>query len=1191
MKRNSKIRVVIIALFLILCKPLLLAQENHHKQILENGQEAFQNFYFEKVIELLSPLESTVENFDEEYKFLTSYLLGASYHNVGNLSKSKEMYEIALNTIPPNEEAFLFVKQDLLSVYIELGELDAAAEIVNDNLGLFNNKDFQQSKYYLEFAVTLCSYYYDAKEYDKVIEIAQKGLSSVDAEDNSEQIIGHIKNTLYNNLGNANRAKGKYEQAAVDYKMALCYISYTNQDISDAKSSIGVVYVADNQPDSALAYLEEAESLYQQRNAPIDKQRVKNSYYLGFELMNRGESLRARRYLNDAENGFEYLGDSIHLLDVYSMLYYNSMDIGEKELTIKYANLVKDYVKQSKGNINNSLCYSTYAEIVSSEGNQEEAISIMKEIIKNDSIGSDAPIDWVSSSFYNLAVELYKNNEFVPAEVAIKKALELTESYKEKNQRRYIECQIILTQILIKLNRIGEAISNLENIQELVDAISGWDETKSRYYYTLSYLYSNVGNLDKYLEYRILYSETQLKNKGPQSNSYARSLIELSDAYALSKQKEKAEECFNTASQILKQYGEETNDYYYIIHKQALKHAFDSIRRKEGDRAFSRCLSMSKKLMGENSIEHAEDLCWYGIYLLNSSKDKQGITLIQTGLNILTSFKGYGEYILFFLGQQSVWCHYLNDYELAYGIDRTYYRELKDYLSENLLKLVDWQREALWASAKSGLTGLITAASVTDSPKYLKLAYNSLLLGKGLLLQSSNHITNVIKQSEDKELIDIHNRIQIEKNRLLNASDKDEIEAIRLNIYSLQRKELNRLDQLEAALDMFDIEWTDVRDNLEEGEVAIEFVSFPTQDCNSYAALVLNKHLPEPLLIPLFNDKELERYVQDENTIYDYEDPDFYRFIWERLEPYAIKDAKNVYFAPDGVLHKIAIESLVDNNGRCASDKWNLFRLTSTREIVSGRTNNTYQDAALYGGLKYTMKSEKLEEAAKLRAGVKYLAETRYEIEEIEEMLEAHSIQCKVKTGETGTEESFLSLSSTGVNIIHLATHGFFWTDKNQDDYSNVRFKSLIENSDFGESALLRSGLMFSGANLALQGENLPMGIEDGILTAHEISSLDFDDLDLVVLSACQTAQGEISGEGVFGLQRGFKLAGAHSLLMSLWNVNDYSTRLLMTDFYKHLLQGESKREALKNAQKTVRNTSGFELPEYWAGFILLDGL
>ena len=137
---------------------------------------------------------------------------------------------------------------------------------------------------------------------------------------------------------------------------------------------------------------------------------------------------------------------------------------------------------------------------------------------------------------------------------------------------------------------------------------------------------------------------------------------------------------------------------------------------------------------------------------------------------------------------------------------------------------------------------------------------------------------------------------------------------------------------------------------------------------------------------------------------------------------------------------------------------------------------------------------------------------------------------------------------------------------------------------------LQRSGLLFAGANIALRGHSkkLPAYVQDGILTAKEISLLDLRGAELVILSACETGKGEISTEGVFGLQRAFKMAGAQSILMALWPVSDEATQLMMTEFYKHwVAEKMSKRDAFLNARKAVREQ--YPEPRYWASFILLD--
>ena len=195
-------------------------------------------------------------------------------------------------------------------------------------------------------------------------------------------------------------------------------------------------------------------------------------------------------------------------------------------------------------------------------------------------------------------------------------------------------------------------------------------------------------------------------------------------------------------------------------------------------------------------------------------------------------------------------------------------------------------------------------------------------------------------------------------------------------------------------------------------------------------------------------------------------------------------------------------------------------------------------------------------------------------------------------------------MSGKHKNILHVATHGFTWTDSTarKQDYFADRMQMQLtgDNQMRGQiiDPLDRCGLLFAGANTALQGKSkeLPEGVQDGILTAKEISLMDLRDAELVVLSACETAKGDITSEGVFGLQRAFKMAGAKTIIMSLWKVDDNATQLLMTEFYTNwITKRQPKREAFRNAQDAVRYAKDkdgdymYNNPIYWAGFVMLD--
>jgi CHAT domain-containing protein len=177
--------------------------------------------------------------------------------------------------------------------------------------------------------------------------------------------------------------------------------------------------------------------------------------------------------------------------------------------------------------------------------------------------------------------------------------------------------------------------------------------------------------------------------------------------------------------------------------------------------------------------------------------------------------------------------------------------------------------------------------------------------------------------------------------------------------------------------------------------------------------------------------------------------------------------------------------------------------------------------------------------------------------------------------------------------ILHIASHGFFLPNVPKEPdrgHLGMVTRGTPEGDRLArlaqvENPLLRSGLALAGANTWLQEGSLAPEAEDGILTAEDVSGLDLLATDLVVLSACETGLGQVQvGEGVFGLRRAFVLAGAKTLVMSLWKVPDRETQELMVDFYQRILQGQPRAEALREAQLAIREKHPD--PLYWGAFI-----
>jgi CHAT domain-containing protein len=219
------------------------------------------------------------------------------------------------------------------------------------------------------------------------------------------------------------------------------------------------------------------------------------------------------------------------------------------------------------------------------------------------------------------------------------------------------------------------------------------------------------------------------------------------------------------------------------------------------------------------------------------------------------------------------------------------------------------------------------------------------------------------------------------------------------------------------------------------------------------------------------------------------------------------------------------------------------------------------------------------------RSGWSFLPNTEREVSEVSSILSNSRISVTGYSGTSGTEESFKALNGKHPGHIHIATHGFYLKFAPADSAAIASSPEKRISSSL--MALTRSGLILSNGGRAWKGDPIPEGIDDGILQADEIAGLDLSGTSLLVLSACQTALGDISSDGVYGLQRAFKNAGVETIIMSLWEVDDKATFEFMAAFYRSLTKGRSKHDAFCNAQRQLKKN--YDDPYYWAAFIMLD--
>lgn len=517
----------------------------------------------------------------------------------------------------------------------------------------------------------------------------------------------------------------------------------------------------------------------------------------------------------------------------------------------------------------------------------------------------------------------------------------------------------------------------------------------------------------------------------------------------------------------------------------------------------------------------------------------------------------------------------------------------KAYLKGILGGLSSGRRSEMWRQFYGNINGYVEYAHAGhDDPRLNETAYDAILLSKGLLLQSEVDFGTRILRTQDDALIDKYSK-------WLELSGSDQKEADRIE------REIVRALGTELDSELFNLSWQDVRRHLGENEYAVEFRPYSEYGNYRYLAFVIGASYQAPRMIEICSSADLQNI--GENDAFDY--IGLSRMVWSKLGS-LIPESATVYFSPDMQLHSLPIENVPDfeNPGRLISDRWHLYRVSSTRQLTQRESIPRDSKVELFGGLDYTVDKNELisdykantsryrslgTDAGDLRGGltsVAVLPGSKREISQIAGMLSANRTPYLEYSGGKGTESCFKAYAGKSGNILHISTHGFYIASAAGGNRLS-RILGIDCRYDTYEDALRRSGLMMAGVNETIYGRVNPMECEDGLLTAKEISTMDLGKTDLAVLSACETGVGAISGDGVFGLQRGFKLAGVKSVMMTLWKVDDNATERLMTEFYKNWLKTGNARAALADAQNTVRGISGWEDPRYWAGFILLDSL
>jgi len=548
------------------------------------------------------------------------------------------------------------------------------------------------------------------------------------------------------------------------------------------------------------------------------------------------------------------------------------------------------------------------------------------------------------------------------------------------------------------------------------------------------------------------------------------------------------------------------------------------------------------------------------------------------------------------------------------------YREFQQMETDNLLAalqlLSDHERQQIW-QRQAELHALLgnLALKNPEIPLAAELA-DQQLFAKNILESTTRKTQQFVQNARDTSLLKKYDDWLNARAELNFAYQQPQEVAQKQNIDF--KKLENEANDLEKSLIRLGVplipkdktpSWTNLRDGLRDGEAAVDVMRFALfnsgdfRDTAIYAFSIIKPGATEPSLVFLENGNDLESFVlgQYQNEITRKKDisANLYEKMWAPIASH-LQGVKTLYFSPDGIFHKINLNTLRAADGTYLLDNIQIKQVTNLRNILD-RGQETYGNdpgiAALFGNpafrtgaftsasyatadLTYrTPLYRDIAEDAKGDLHLNSLPGSEREVNTIAKKLTSKNWQTSVFTGAKATEDTLKQLKSP--KVLHIATHGYFLNSEKTTSPTGLTLTHA------GRNPALRSMLFFAGAENSIAGENT--GRNDGILTAFEAAVLNLDQTELVVLSACNTGLGKIqNGEGVYGLQRAFRIAGAKSLIMSLWEVEDAATELLMNSFYENWLSGMSKSEAFRKAQLSLK--AKYPQPFYWGSFILVNG-
>lgn len=832
--------------------------------------------------------------------------------------------------------------------------------------------------------------------------------------------------------------------------------------------------------------------------------------------------------------------------------------------------LLNYFKGQNKDKEQINTLQNNLGELYRTMGDYERAEPALMEAVKTAPENSLS----IATSLNNLALVQKAIGKYAEAEVSYKKAIDAYKFQNKTNHPDYTNPVNNLGELYRTMGRIQEAADAFIEVIELRKKLLGTDHPNyANALNNLALLESEVGYFEDaekhFLECTIIYK----KILGEKHRFYANALNNLAYVYKATGKIEKAKETYEECLRLAKESVGENSDKYAL---------------------YLGGLAGTYRMMNKN--DQAIPLIIKSMEILKNKLGEHHYDYIDMEYNLAEVYRESGKFI-------EAKTHYLNSIKGFLFLIETYFPSLGEKEKTNFYFRVSNAFETF----NSFVIQMKTEAPNEDNNDLVERMYDNQLVIKSLLLKETGKVKTQVAKSGDKKLKEDYEELLKLRETIVQQYrlTSEDLAEIGVDLPAME-KQANELEQKITSVSNISVKkkeeaksWKDIQQKLKTDECVVEMVrtEFYTKgrwtDSVYYCAMVIDKTCKSPQFVFIKNGNDLDTKIASSYRSLiktKATDETSYDALWRPLKE-AIGNAKKIYFSPDGVYQQVNIYTLKNSETKkYLIEEANIVLLTNSQDLIEAVTASTSKTAEIFSYPDYDFIASTAEVKSSeplSRYGFLNLAElpgTKIEADSITKILKSKNWKVNEHLQAQATEEAIKKIQNP--KILHIATHGFFLQDV--DDNASVVMGMQAKIAK--QNPLLRSGLMMAGSAAIARDSMVDNTTDDGILTAYEAANMNLTQTDLVVLSACETGLGEMkNSQGVYGLQRAFMVAGAKSVIMSLWVVDDFATQELMSNFYREWIKdpsAENRQKAFRIAQ--IKLKERFPEPYYWGAFVMV---